>query len=110
MVRPIVVAARYRGQGLGRHLLERVMPTDRRTTLVARGHAAGFYSRVGFSTTSWEFIPACQRDECGLCPERDACAPQPMVRPPQRPPVQRGAGSAGHGRANTAMQPREERS
>lgn len=110
MVRPIVVAARFRGQGVGRHLLERVMPADRRTTLVARGHAAGFYSRVGFSTTSWEHIPAPQRDECGRCPERDACAPQPMVRPPQRPPVQRGAGSAGHGRANTAMQPREERS
>ena len=83
MVRPIVVAGRYRGQGVGRHLLERVMPADRPTTLVSRGHAVGFYSRLGFAKTSWDRVPVRQVDECRLCPERDACAPQPMARHPE---------------------------
>jgi N-acetylglutamate synthase-like GNAT family acetyltransferase len=89
VVRPIVVAARHRGEGLGRHLLERVMPRDRPTVLVARGGAVGFYARVGFAKASWECVPAPQHDECRLCPERPVCAPQPMVRHPDPAPGRR---------------------
>jgi N-acetylglutamate synthase-like GNAT family acetyltransferase len=87
MVRPLVVAARHRGQGLGRHLLERVLPGDRPTILVARGRAVGFYSRAGFSDAPWESVPERQRDECAACPERRACDPRPMASHPDRAPA-----------------------
>ncbi len=113
MVRPVVVAARHRGEGAGRHLLQRVLPSDRPTALVARGRAVGFYGRLGFTSASWDRVPAPQRDECRRCPERGACAPEPMVRPPERSRAQRdgvGARVAARLGAGASTERAEERS
>ena len=39
MLRPLVVAESYRGCGVGRRILESIIPADRLTGLVARGEA-----------------------------------------------------------------------
>ncbi|MBU5613855.1 GNAT family N-acetyltransferase [Geomonas azotofigens] len=86
MIRPIVVADGYRGQGGGRHLLERVLPRHTATLLVARGGAVDFYTRLGFTRTSWNGIPSHQVEECKVCPDRQACSPLPLVRYPVAAP------------------------
>jgi len=80
MVRPIVVAQKYRGQGIGRYLLERVMPKNMTVLLVARGDVVAFYSRMGFSKCSWDLVTDHQVDECNYCPDKEQCGPQPMVK------------------------------
>ncbi|MDD2736752.1 MAG: GNAT family N-acetyltransferase [Desulfuromonadaceae bacterium] len=80
LVRPIVVAEKYRGQGVGRHLMNQVLPADKSTILVARGEAVPFYTRSGFSNTSWDEVPKHQLEECTYCPDKEQCEPQPMLR------------------------------
>lgn len=80
MIRPIVVAEKYRGQGVGRYLLEQVLPKDKAILLVARGDAVEFYSGIGFSRVSWDIVPYHQFEECSYCPDKNQCDPQPMVK------------------------------
>ncbi len=82
MLRPLVVAAAYRRQGVGKIILKSVMPADRPTMLVARGEAIGFYESVGFSQTQWNRVPLSQTAECEACPDRTECMPQPMIYDP----------------------------
>jgi N-acetylglutamate synthase-like GNAT family acetyltransferase len=82
MIRPVVVAKGYRGQGIGRLLLESIMPSDRPTALAARGDAIEFYRAVGFLNTEWEMLPPNQREECMSCPDLAECQPQPMIHNP----------------------------
>lgn len=79
LVRPIVVAERYRGHGVGRHLLQQVMPADKPVILVSRGEAVNFYASSGFVPTSWEAVPQHQLDECTYCADKTLCKPQPMM-------------------------------
>lgn len=89
MVRPIVVAEKFRGQGVGRHLLKHVLPEEKAVLLVARGDAVEFYSRNGFLKSSWEQIPDHQLLECTDCTEKAKCNPQPMIKIASRNTVRR---------------------
>ena len=77
-VRPIVVASHCQGLGVGRSLMARLLIEHPELRVVARGHVAGFYRRLGFMPIAWaEVAPILQR-ECDLCPEAQVCNPIPM--------------------------------
>lgn len=82
MMRPLVVAEPYRGRGVGRLILQEIMPADKPTVLVARGEATAFYEAMGFSHTDWNAVSASQTAECESCPNRAECMPQPMIHIP----------------------------
>ena len=79
LIHPLAVAELYRGRGVGRLILENIMPDDKPTALVARNESVAFYRALGFFNTDWSDIPASQKDECEACPNRTECKPQPMV-------------------------------
>lgn len=79
MLRPLVVAEKYRGKGLSKHILSRIMPDDKPTIVAARGESIPVYTAIGFNKTGWQAVSDEQRDECELCPERTVCNPQPMI-------------------------------
>jgi N-acetylglutamate synthase-like GNAT family acetyltransferase len=79
MVRPLVVAQAFRNKGIGRLLLERILPSGKSTVIVARGESVKFYSVNGFTLANWRTIPIHQTNECISCPERTECRPQPMI-------------------------------
>jgi anaerobic selenocysteine-containing dehydrogenase/N-acetylglutamate synthase-like GNAT family acetyltransferase len=81
MIRPIVVAKNFRGQGAGSFLLAKGLPPEREVVLVARGTSVSFYGGLGFSDMNWESVPRHQYDECDQCPDRKGCKPLPMIRP-----------------------------
>jgi len=83
MVRPLVVAAAYRRQGVGSFILKSMMPVDKPTLLVARSKAVVFYESMGFSHTSWRETPSSCRVECESCPDRTGCMPEPMLYIPR---------------------------
>jgi N-acetylglutamate synthase-like GNAT family acetyltransferase len=78
IIRPIVVAAAFRRNGVGRILLEESMAKDRPTVIAARERAIGFYKALGFTNTDWEAIPENQREECACCPDLSECRPRAM--------------------------------
>ncbi len=79
MVRPLVVAKAFRNRGIGRLLLERILPAGKPTVIVARGESTSFYSAFGFTFADWQTVPIHQAHECTSCPERGECRPQPMI-------------------------------
>jgi N-acetylglutamate synthase-like GNAT family acetyltransferase len=79
MVRPLVVAESFRRRGIGRLLLERILPAGKPAVIVARGESAKFYSALGFKISNWQTIPAHQANECSSCPDLTECRPQPMI-------------------------------
>ncbi len=79
MLRPLVVAKPFRNRGVGRLILEQILPGKRPVVVVARGESAGFYSSIGFTDANWQAIPIHQADECASCPDRSECRPQPMI-------------------------------
>ena len=82
MLRPLVVAEQYRGRGVGKLILQGIMPADKPTVLVARGEAIAFYKAMGFSHTGWNTVSAPQIAECESCLNRTECMPQPMIHIP----------------------------
>ena len=93
MLRPLVVAESYRGSGVGRRILDSIMPADKRTGLVARGEAIAFYKAMGFSHTDWNAVPVSQIAECESCLNRAECKPQPMIHIPSAYVVPQGVES-----------------
>ncbi len=83
VIRPLLVNGAHRGKGIGRILLEEVLPEDKPTVVAARGSAVEFYEAMGFSSVSWERIPSCQKEECESCPDRTGCNPCPMIKYPK---------------------------
>ena len=79
MLRPLVVAGQFQGHGVGRHILQSIIPPDKPTALVARGESVKFYKTMGFFPTVWENVSAEQQAECESCPNRPECLPQPMI-------------------------------
>ena len=82
MLRPLVVAEPYRERGVGRLILQGIMPADKPTVLVARSDAIAFYEMMGFSHTGWNVVSTSQTAECESCPNRAECMPQPMIHIP----------------------------
>lgn len=85
MIRPVVVSERHRKKGIGRLLIESLPPSNKPRTVAARGDAVPFYAELGFLMTSWAHLPTHQREECGSCPDRSTCQPQPMMQ--RLPPI-----------------------
>ena len=79
MLRPLVTAKPYQGRGVGKLILNAIMPDDKPTALVARDEAVAFYRGMGFSHTDWNTVSATQQAECESCPNRAVCTPQPMI-------------------------------
>lgn len=78
-IRPIVIAAQFQGQGIGKLLMQRLFELDRSLAVVSRGSAVGFYNRLGFEPVDWEDIPTVYRNECIACPDYKTCWPVPLV-------------------------------
>ena len=78
LLRPIVVAESYRGQGVGAYLLKQTLPQEKVTMLMARGSAVTFYEKIGFEQIPPEQVPQHQQDECRSCPDLQECKPQAM--------------------------------
>ncbi len=79
MLRPLVTAKPYQGRGMGKLILNAILPDDRPTALVARDEAVAFYQGMGFSHTAWNAVSASQRAECESCSDRAVCLPKPMI-------------------------------
>ena len=81
-VNPIVVYNLWRGQGVGRALIEDAHASAGELRLIARGGSVGFYRRLGFVDMSWEIADqAAASEDCDGCPFREQCNPQPMRLP-----------------------------
>jgi N-acetylglutamate synthase-like GNAT family acetyltransferase len=78
---PVLVAEGFRGRGVGRLMVRRILPAGRLVTLVSRGSAIVFYESMGFARTDWARVSAAQARDCDLCADREECMPQPMIRP-----------------------------
>ena len=79
MLRPLVVAKAFRNRGIGRLILEQILPESKPVVIVARGDSVKFYNALGFTVANWREIPGHQADECAFCPDRTQCGPQPMI-------------------------------
>jgi N-acetylglutamate synthase-like GNAT family acetyltransferase len=79
MVRPLVVAENFRRKGVGRLLLERILPAGKPTVIVARGESVRFYSALGFTFANWQTIPIHQANECSSCPDRTEGRALPVI-------------------------------
>ena len=77
-LRPIVVAAKSRGTGVGRALLERLFGTCSSISVIAQGDAVPFYRRLGFTAVDWSSAPGVYRDECECCEDMAQCRPMSM--------------------------------
>ena len=81
-VNPIVVYDLWRGQGVGRALIEDARTSAGELRLIARGGSVGFYRRLGFVDMPWEIADqAAASEDCDGCPYREQCNPQPMRLP-----------------------------
>ena len=58
MIRPVAVSPDHRKKGIGRLLIQHIMPAHKPTAVVGRGDAVPFYKALGFEKISWEKIPA----------------------------------------------------
>ncbi|HHY25866.1 MAG TPA: GNAT family N-acetyltransferase [Desulfitobacterium dehalogenans] len=84
-----------RSQGAGKQLLGKILENpwecsrysffdkeknrDYTVSTLARGHALGFYQKMGFQVCTLAEIPEWYRDQCEECPDRDTCEPMPMI-------------------------------
>jgi len=79
-LRPIVVARGSERRGIGSALIAGLFKRYESLHVVARGSAAAFYERCGFSASTWNEVPSVLRSECETCQERQECCPRPMSR------------------------------
>ena len=78
-LRPIVVDFHAQGRGVGKALLHYIFDRTKSVIAIARGSAAGFYTRLGFLPVAWDQIYEPFRQECAACPDLAECQPQPMI-------------------------------
>ncbi len=78
-LRPIVVDFHAQGRGVGTALLHYVFERTKSVIAIARGSAAGFYTRLDFQPVAWDQIYEPFRQECAACPDLAECQPQPMI-------------------------------
>jgi N-acetylglutamate synthase-like GNAT family acetyltransferase len=77
-LRPIVVATKARGTGLGRALVERLFGICASISVIARSDAVPFYRHLGFAAVDWSSVPGVYRDECECCDDLAQCRPMSM--------------------------------
>ena len=78
-VRAMAVHDRWRGQGVGRQLVEELLSGQDQVKVVARGSAVPFYRKMGFRTIAWDTVDPEVSQECAQCPDVAACHPEPML-------------------------------
>lgn len=85
----------YMGKGIGQLLLGAILKDPWRCcrralrdpetggrfqlATLARGGASSFYRKMGFVPCPMEELPPDYREQCEVCPEREACQPVPML-------------------------------
>jgi len=79
-LRPVAVAPRYRGQGIGRMLVDALARQEGELRVVARGSASGFYTSLAFVQLAWELVDPAYQAECEGCPDLQECRPVGMLR------------------------------
>lgn len=101
-VRSLAVDDRFRGQGIGRELVEWVVEEARRLRvprLMSLTYEQAFFEKLGFSVVAKETLPLKVWSDCVRCPKRDGCDEIAMVRvlpdvaasnQPPAPPTPRG--------------------
>jgi len=93
---------RFRGQGIGRELVEWAVEEARRLRvprLMSLTYEQAFFEKLGFSVVPKETLPLKVWSDCVRCPKRDGCDEIAMVRvlpdvaasnQPPAPPTPRG--------------------
>lgn len=101
-VRSLAVDDAYRGQGIGRRLVEWCVDEARRLQirrLMSLTYEQPFFERLGFEVVAKETLPLKVWSDCVRCPKRDGCDEIAMVRVlhdvpivamPTAPPTPRG--------------------
>lgn len=77
-LRQIVIAPESQHSGVGRRLVQKLLKDFPGLHVVARGDAAGFYTRLGFIPIQWQEIPPALNEECQRCAELKSCMPVPL--------------------------------
>lgn len=77
-LRPVAVAAAYRGRGVGRMLIETLLAREGGLRIVARGSATVFYEALGFRPLEWEQVDPAFQAECAECGDLGECNPVAM--------------------------------
>lgn len=81
-VNPVVVESGWRGNGVGRMLIEDAHDRVGELRLIARGAVVPFYLKLGFSEMNWDDVDLeAASEDCDNCPYRADCFPQPMRLP-----------------------------
>lgn len=86
-IRPIVAAAEWQKKGIGSALIYEAQTGLQELSVVARGQAIGFYLRLGFTSSDWNWLPKKLCQECELCPDWGVCRPSVMVWKRKEPEV-----------------------
>ena len=82
-VRSLAVDEAYRGQGIGRQLVEWTVDEARRLhvrRLMSLTYEQTFFEKLGFEVVQKEALPLKVWSDCVRCPKRDGCDEIAMVR------------------------------
>jgi amino-acid N-acetyltransferase len=96
-VRSLAVDEAYRGQGIGRKLVEWTVDEARRMQirrLMSLTYEQAFFEKLGFAVVQKEALPLKVWSDCVRCPKRDGCDEIAMVRVLEDVPVVAGPQAA----------------
>ncbi len=101
-VRSLAVDDAFRGQGIGRRLVEWCVEEARRLQIrriMSLTYEQGFFEKLGFEVVAKEALPLKVWSDCVRCPKRDGCDEiamvhtlhdVPIISAPTAPPTPRG--------------------
>jgi len=92
-VRSLAVDENFRGQGIGRKLVEWTIDEARRLyvrRLMSLTYEQTFFEKLGFEVVAKETLPLKVWSDCVRCPKRDGCDEIAMVRTLHDVPVPEG--------------------
>jgi len=96
-VRSLAVDENFRGQGIGRKLVEWTIDEARRLyvrRLMSLTYEQTFFEKLGFEVVAKETLPLKVWSDCVRCPKRDGCDEIAMVRTLADVPVFTGPAAA----------------
>lgn len=82
-IRSLAVDEAYRGQGIGKRLVEWAIEECRRLEirrLMSLTYEQGFFEKMGFEVVDKDTLPLKVWSDCVKCPKRDGCDEIAMVR------------------------------